>query len=136
MSGKKGRIADGGFHHIALRVSDFDRSMDFYENALGLEKRLEWGQGDKRAALLDMGDGGCIEIFAGGEKNAPEGLFWHLAFKTSDPDGAYGAAIAAGAVSHREPGDVVLRGQSGEIPARIAFVRGFDGELLEFFHEK
>lgn len=40
MSNKK--IADSGFHHIALRAHDFDKSVNFYENTLGFAKKLSW----------------------------------------------------------------------------------------------
>lgn len=130
------KIADSGFHHIALRAHDFDKSVNFYENTLGFAKKLSWGEGDSRAAMFDIGDGGCIEIFAGGPENQPAGMFWHLAFKTSDPDGAYNAAIEGGAISDKAPYDTVIRGAEKELPVRLAFVKGPDGELIEFFCEK
>lgn len=129
-------IAGAGFHHIALRANDYDRTFDFYTKALGFEPKLCWGEGDSRAAMLDIGDGGCVEIFAGGSKEQPAGMFWHLAFKTSDPDGAYEAAIKGGATSYKAPYDTVITGIQKSLPVRLAFVNGPDGELLEFFCEK
>ncbi len=131
---EKQKTGKMGFHHIALRVNDYDKSVAFYTDGLGFKPRLSWGEGDGRIVLLDIGDGGCVEIFAGG-KDEPQGAFWHFAFSSEDPDAAYEAALKAGAESHREPFDTVLKGPDGEIPARIAFVKGPDGELLEFFKE-
>ena len=129
-------IPDIGIHHLALYAVDFDKSVKFYTEGLGFEKVTEWGEGAGRIMLLDIGNGSCFEIFAkanlGEEKDA---RFWHFAFSTDDPDGAYAKAIAAGAVSHMEPKDVDIP-SNPVFPVRIAFVKGPDGELLEFFQVK
>lgn len=124
-----------GFHHIALSASDFDKTVSFYKT-LGLTERVRWGEGEGRVVMLDMGDGGCIEIFANGEnRERVDERFLHLAFKVDDVDGAYNTAINAGAVSKREPCDVAPNGAVPVIKMRIAFVFGPDGEILEFFKE-
>ena len=53
----------------------------------------------------------------------------------ADIDAAYEAALAAGATSHIPPKDFVIQAET-PLPVRLAFVRGLNGELLEFFHEK
>ena len=124
-----------GFHHVALKASDFDRSVAFYK-ALGLTERVRWGEGDHRAVMLDMGDGGCIEIFAGGEDRArTDERFLHLAFRVDDVDFAFNTATAAGATVKYEPYEACPDGAVPAIRMRIAFVYGPDGELLEFFKE-
>ena len=124
-----------GFHHIALDASDLDKSVEFYK-ALGLTERVRWGEGESRAVMMNMGDGGCIEIFGRGEaRERVDERFLHLAFKTDDVDGAYKAALDAGAISMREPCEVAPEGATPVIKMRIAFVYGPDGELLEFFDE-
>ncbi len=124
-----------GFHHIALKASDFDKTVEFYKT-LGLTERVRWGEGERRAVMMDMGDGGCIEIFAGGEKrDRVDERYLHLAFKVDDVDGAYQAALNAGAISMREPCEVAPEGATPCLKMRIAFVCGPDGELLEFFDE-
>ena len=126
-----------GFHHLALRASDFDRSYRFYTEVLGFRRRTGWGEGDKRVALLNFGDGGLLELFGAGVKDAPQGCYWHAALKVDDVDAAFETAVAAGAGVHQPPKDALLGNPDEEqIPVRLAFIKGFDGELLEFFHEK
>ena len=124
-----------GFHHIALRVSDFEATLRFYQAGLGFIRVYGWGDGDSRAAMLDTGDGNYLEVFAGGKRGneeAPEGVLIHFALRTSDVDGAYARALAAGARPHVEPKDVVIAGEY-PVPVRLAFVKGLDGEVIEFF---
>ena len=130
------KVENAGIHHIAIAASDFDKSMAFYTEGLGFKQTAAWGEGDKRAAMLNIGNGVCVELFAKGtaEKQANEKII-HLAFSTTDPDSAYQNALDAGAVSHMEPTDVDIPSEPS-MPVRIAFVKGPDGELLEFFKQR
>ena len=122
-----------GFHHVALRAYDFDKTVQFYTEGLGFEEKLYWGDGDGRVVLLDTGDGNYLEVFAGGkEKDMPEGPYFHLAFRTEDVDGAVESAVRAGAEVTVEPKDVIL-GDNIPTPVRIAFVKGLNGEVIECF---
>ncbi len=125
-----------GFHHLALRVRDFDKSYKFYTETLGFRLRTAWGEGDGRVALLDLGDGGYLELFAGRTTEEAQGIFWHVALKVDDVDAAYARAMAAGCEDYRTPREALLGDGEVKIAVRLAFVRGFDGELLEFFCEK
>lgn len=130
------KIKQVGIHHIAVAASNFEASMCFYTEGLGFCPVAAWGEGDKRAALLDIGNGVCVELFANGSgKPQQNERFVHLAFATSDPDSAYRNAIEAGASSHMEPTDLVIASEP-PLPVRVAFVKGLDGELLEFFQNK
>jgi catechol 2,3-dioxygenase-like lactoylglutathione lyase family enzyme len=132
MAGKNAAIGGGGFHHVAMRATDFDRSFKFYTQALGFRERLRWGEGDGRAVMLDTGDGGLLEIFAGGKGPMPEGVILHFALRTASCDAALERARAAGATVTMEPQDVTIP----SIPpakVRIAFCTGPDGEVIEFF---
>ena len=134
MANKK--IPNIGIHHLALASADYDKSVKFYIEGLGFEKVAEWGEGTGRACLLDIGNGSHFEIFANGTTNEEKDpKFWHFAFSTSDPDAAYANAIAAGAESYMEPKDVDIPA-TPVLPVRLAFVKGPDGELLEFFKVK
>ena len=126
-----------GFHHIALRVSDFDRSVAFYKETLGAAEVAAWGEAPGRCVMLDMGDGGRFEIFERQSGVKPDtdnlaGEWCHLALKTTDADLAYNRALAAGCTCVTEPKDVDIQSDP-VMPVRIAFVAGFDGEVIEFF---
>lgn len=131
--GTNTKIGGGGFHHVALRANDFDATVKFYTEGLGFVEKNNWGEGNKRAVLLDSGDGNYMEVFAGGSgEPQPEGYFFHVAFRSNNVDGAVEAAVAAGAVVTVAPKDVIL-GVNPPTPVRIAFVKGLNGEIIEFF---
>lgn len=46
---------------------DFDASFKFYTEGLGMKFYTSWGEGNGKIAMLDLGDGGILELFAGGE---------------------------------------------------------------------
>jgi glyoxylase I family protein len=131
--GTNAKIGGGGFHHVALRANDFDATVKFYTEGLGFVEKNNWGEGNKRAVLLDSGDGNYMEVFAGGtSEQIPEGYFFHVALRSNDVDGAVAAAVAAGAIVTVEPKDVIL-GVNPPTPVRIAFIKGLNGEIIEFF---
>ena len=127
------KIENVGFHHIALMANDYEKSLKFYSEGLGFKPVASWGEETGRITLLDIGNGSHFEIFAKGAKEEPANeRFVHFAFSTTDPDSAFDNAMAAGAVAHIEPKDVILQSDP-PLNVRIAFVKGPDGELLEFF---
>ena len=125
-----------GFHHIALKANDFEKSKEFYK-ALGLKEIVGWGEGEKSVLMFDLGDGGRLELFAGGSDAAypAEGKYMHFAMCCDDVDEAYKIALAAGARPHIEPKTVPLESYPEKISIRIAFVLGPSGEQLEFFKQ-
>jgi len=143
MSGSNTALKGGGFHHVAIRANDFDATLKFYAEGLGFRRRFGWGEDgrsrgerDSRAALLDSGDGNYLEVFAGGTRTegeaVPEGALLHVAFRTTDVDSAVEKARAAGALVTVEPKTVPINGDR-PVEFRIAFIRGLDGEIIEFF---
>jgi len=122
-----------GFHHIAIRVKNFDETVRFYRDGLGLKERLAWGEGDERAMLLDAGNGNGIEVFAGGQEAPAEGTIAHFALLTEDCDGALRRAEEAGATVTVPPKSVDIPAETGPVPVRIAFVRAPGGETIEFY---
>lgn len=85
-----------GFHHVALRCKDIEKSLEMYK-ALGMKEVVRWGENEKLIVMLDIGDGGRIELFAdGGDRFAEEGKWQHFALSTDDVEGMYNKALAAG----------------------------------------
>ena len=124
-----------GFHHIALKANDFEKSKEFYK-ALGLKEIVGWGEGDGRVLMFDLGDGGRLELFAGGsDEYQAAGKYMHFAMCCDDVDAAYELALSAGALSHIAPKTVPLESYPDKISIRIAFVLGPSGEQLEFFKQ-
>lgn len=131
-----------GFHHIALRTADYDKSVAFYSKGLGFREKIRWGKPGSRCIMLDFGDGGCLEIFEG-TPDLPKdgdlsgtGRFLHLAIRTTDTRELFRMAMEAGATVSSEPEDLTIDSQPQPTPVTIAFVYGPDGELLEFFQER
>ena len=133
----------GGFHHIAIRAYDFEATLKFYIEGLGFKRVYGWGadgrangEKDSRAAMLDTGDGNYLEVFAGSTRKpdaeVPEGALLHFALRTTDCDAALERARAAGATVTMEPKTVPINGDT-PTDFRIAFVKGLDGEIIEFF---
>ncbi len=137
MPGKNAEIGGGGFHRVAIRARDFDATIRFYTEALGFKEKIAWGEGDGRAVMLDTGDGNYLEVFAGGSDGPkPEGAILHFALRTDDCDTALERARAAGAEVTMEPKDIDIPSRPGPTPVRIAFCKGPDGEIIEFFQNE
>ena len=137
------------FHHVAIRATDFDRTVKFYVEGLGFKVHYEFaipGRID-RAAFLDAGDGRYVEVFgsgsmvqAEGRRRLPseertEGALLHFCLRVADTEAAYARALAAGAVSRLEPRISTSR-LDPLVQACIAFVTGPDGEVIEFLQSE
>ena len=137
-------IKGARFHHIALKVKDIDLAERFYLEGLGFTKCGQWGEGDGRALMVDMGDGGIIEIFAGGREDAPgledasglSGSFFHLAIGVEDARAAFQRAIENGAVEKVYPKELTLKTLPNPTDVVLAFVYGPNGEVIEFMQHK
>lgn len=118
-----------GFHHVALKVPNFDEALAFYTEVIGLKIRAQW----PGAALLQLDDGGHLELFAGTEP-IPADVncgYFHFAFKVDDVDAAMELAMANGAPLKMAAKDA----QIGDLKIRCGFVYGPGGESVEFFKE-
>ena len=141
--------APPAFHHVALRATDFDRTVKFYTEGLGFKVHYEFaipGRID-RAAFLDAGDGRYIEIFGpessvqseGRRRNAgeerTEGALLHFCLRVADTEAAYAKALVAGAEPRVAPRTGTLN-QDPLVEVRIAFVTGPEGEVIEFLQSE
>ena len=127
-----------GVHHIALRckgVDEFNRTVKFYSETLGMNIIRCWGEGINSGIMLDTGDGSLMEIFADAEERLPQGAIRHFALRTEAVDAVAEAVRNAGYEITMEPNDIVIE-SAVPFPARIAFAIGPAGEEIEFFCEK
>ena len=125
-----------GIHHVALKcdgTAEFEKTLHFYQNVLGLEPVRSWGEGENAGAMLSTGDG-LLDIFASGKK-LPQGAIRHFALRTERVDDCIAAVRAAGYPITVEPKDIVIA-SNPPFPARIAFCTGPVGEQIEFFQER
>jgi catechol 2,3-dioxygenase-like lactoylglutathione lyase family enzyme len=122
-------------HHAGLPVTDLERAIGWYRDALGLEHTTtaRVPEGVEIAFVLDRAGSG-LELFALDVASAEE---WdgpisalrrrtgHVAFSVGDIDGVFGRALAAGGRAVWEPRPSPKPGQ------RIAFLADPDGNLVE-----
>jgi catechol 2,3-dioxygenase-like lactoylglutathione lyase family enzyme len=129
-------IKGAGSHHIALMASDFEKSLAFYK-ALGFKEVARWGDENRTIAMLDIGDGGRLELFANRGVDYPaEGRWQHFAIAVDDVPAAYELAVSLGAKPSVAPKTVPLNdARPSPIAIQVAFVEGPDGEQLEFFKQ-
>ena len=130
------KIIGAKFHHVALRTTNLEKSLAFYK-ALGMKEIVRWGKDELEIVMLDIGDGGRLELFANRGVDYPaEGRWQHFAIYAEDVEAAYELAISLGAKPLIAPKTVPLDDACPEpIAIRVAFVEGPDGEQLEFFKQ-
>jgi glyoxylase I family protein len=127
-----------GLHHIAVQTRDLDASLRLYRDVLGMEVVMEVEPVGGKIILLDMGDGGCIELFAPrADSAAPDSPganspLMHIALTTSDTRGVLERVRRAGYEVTRE----VTESGLGDLKATIAFFKGPDGEVLELWQPR
>jgi catechol 2,3-dioxygenase-like lactoylglutathione lyase family enzyme len=128
-------MANMGFHHIGLKCADLEKSLKFYKE-IGLKEVVRWGEGDGEIVMLDIGDGGRIELFAnGGDEFSAKGKWVHFALNVDDVEACFEKDLAAGAQPLILPKTVPLDSTPEKITIQVAFVAGLDGEELEFFKQ-
>ncbi|TVP75698.1 MAG: VOC family protein, partial [Puniceicoccaceae bacterium] len=109
-------------------------------SVLGLEAKVAWGSAPDRAIMLGAGDAVYLEIFERKEQAAPpseEGAILHFALRTDDTTALLERARVAGCPVTMEPKSLEINntvaGAPSKIPVKIAFIKGPDGEVIEFF---
>ena len=122
-----------GFHHIGLKYSDLERSIKFYK-ALGLCEFTRLGDKGDEIVMMAMTDGGIVELLPhGGDEFSEKGKWIHFAMKVDDVNAAFETALAAGATPTVYPKVVPLDSKPTPMSINVAFVKGPDGEEVEFF---
>ena len=122
-----------GFHHVAIKCQDLDKSIAFYR-ALGMTVERTWGEGTGRACLMHLGKGNYLELFANGALgDKPEGFVAHFAIRVDDTQTAFDIATKNGASVVKPVTNFVIPSQPETVPVILAFVKGPDGEIIEFF---
>lgn len=138
-------------HHVGMTVADVPRTLQFWQDFLGVEPR--WTRlldGDYLsdvtgydgvnldAAILELPGGLMLEILhyrVDGKKENDMGTAnpgnVHLCLRVADIDSIWSAALAAGATSMRaEPATVTTGPNAG---ARAGYLKDPDGITIELF---
>ena len=128
------KIKGCGFHHVAIWTSDWEKSLKFYTDGLGFTPKIEWGESGSRGIMLDTGDGNYLEVFErdAEKQRTGEANILHLCFRTQDCAAAVEVARSAGATVTTETFAPETFQKMG-LDAKIAFVSGPSGEIIEFF---
>ncbi len=98
------------FNHFNFNVLSLERSLKFYDEALGLKPVREKLAGDGSFRLVFLGDGQTgftLELTELKDRTEPydlgEGEF-HLAFETEDMEAAHAKHAAMGCICFENPG--------------------------------
>jgi glyoxylase I family protein len=125
-----------GFHHVCLKTRDWEQTLRFYRDVLGCTEKIAWRAAPQRAIMLDTGGGNYVEVFEDlAYTPAPDGAIVHFALRTDRLDEVAARVRAFGAKITMEPKDVTIAttNGAGQVPIRIFFCTGPNGEVIEFF---
>ena len=131
--------AKGRLHHLAIQTSDWETSLKFYTEILGMEQVGGFELPHRQVVFLNMGGGDLVELFSPIQEDsyelpdhANESLaVFHFALAVEDVDAATERCRAAGYAVKIEP--KIL--QSEGIHARLSFIIGPNSEHIEFFKD-
>jgi len=115
---------------FCINVSDIDRSIEFWEGVCGLEVQHRTEIPTAFEAVIQSPHGGSRMQLAQQKDNVgPIDMgtaMWKLYINTSDCEAVYERVIAAGCESVTPPKKL------DRWPVTVAFVKDFDGYLVEF----
>lgn len=123
-----------GLGHVAYRVADMDRSLDFYIRILGLSElcRLNRDDGSLWLVYLHAGSGTIIELFPGGSEPPPTPGprtlgYAHLSMHVDDLVASLADWRRRGLVAEGEP----KRGADGNLGFWVTDPDGVRIEMME-----
>ena len=127
-------------HHIAVQSRDYDKSVHFYKNVLGLKEVASVKFPGRDGMFLDLGNGSLVELFSPNHDGSTELLdhdqkelvLWHFALAVEDVEAATERCREAGYKVKIEPKTVQF--EDG-FHATLSFVYGPNGEEIEFFKQ-
>jgi lactoylglutathione lyase len=117
-----------GIHHVAVRVTDLERSIGFYERhfGFGVASRLTLASGADIAFLAHPDGGAELELIAGLHDHLDgDGLVHHIAFHADDVPAAFARLRGAGVAMLDDAVQTLASGR------RLFSFRGPDGERLQ-----
>ena len=118
------------FNHFNFTVLDLERSLKFYDEALGLKPVREKFAEDGSFHLVFLGDGVTnftLELTHLKDRTEPYDLGegeYHLAFETDDIDAAHEKHAAMGCICHENPN------------MKVYFIEDPDGYWIEIIRKK
>ena len=118
------------FNHFNFNVLNLDRSLAFYDKALGLKPVREKNAKDGSFKLVFLGDGEtdfCLELTCLKDREEPYDLGegeYHLAFVTEDFDAAHARHAELGCICFENPS------------MGIYFIEDPDGYWIEIVPER
>lgn len=127
-------IAGLGTHHIAIQTTDYEASVKFYTEVMGMTEVVGFENAGRPVLILDIGDGSHLELFgpipgAQPSNDAAGNVVFHFALQTTDIEAALERVRAAGMEITVELKTVDL----GPLNVSLAFFKGPGGEVVEFF---
>ncbi|MCY3833543.1 MAG: VOC family protein [Chloroflexi bacterium] len=132
--GDKNQVVAGlGTHHIAIQTTDYEASLAFYTEVMGMTQVVGFENQGRRALILDIGDGSHMELFepipgTQPSNDATGNVVFHFALQTTDIESALERVRAAGMEITVELTTV----QMGPLNITLAFFKGPSGEVVEF----
>ena len=126
-------IAGLGTHHIAIQTVDYEASVQFYTEVMGMTEVVGFVSEGRRAVILDIGDGSHMELFepipgTQPANDATGNVVFHFALQTTDIESALERVRAAGMEITVELKTV----QMGPLNISLAFFKGPSGEVVEY----
>jgi len=131
---KNSKIAGLGTHHIAVQTVDYEASVKFYTEVMGMSEVVGFENQGRRVVILDIGDGSHMELFEAipgtqPSNDATGNVVFHFALTTTGIEPALERVRAAGMEITVELKTVDL----GPLNVSLAFFKGPGGEVVELF---